>query len=571
MRHNTTTTQSPQNKKVGVVIPIYNVAEYLRECLDSVINQTYKNLSIVLVNDGSTDNNESLNIAKEYVAKDSRFILIDKENGGLSSARNVGIAWFSEKYEAKLDSSINLESSTTYTIDSTLQYKDKVEPDLKATCHTEPLSEVSNMESNFYLDSEIDSNKDFSPMTKNNKNLNSTQNTNYNNRINSNNGGGGVTLYSYNITNENPYNIYKIYTASTHATQHTESTNLYHATTTQQEFSTDSKTLKSNNSQNNTDESQHKINNINHHKDSPPHNTESIYNINTTNNHNSTLQPQKIDYIIFLDSDDYWKPYCIEECIKHSDGVDIVWFESECFLNGEIVDCGDLHNEYGIFTSQMLTKTELIRAKRQHETAAFYLATMGFMDFHFLYNAQLYFLDNIIHEDHNFGLLLILQCNNIFALCESLYCVRLRPNSITRFDSKNPHIVPHCKHIYQAFNNARLAKQYHIASSWFLMLLELIQFLKDHPNKDNETIEQLFFPYYIQHSLKLFDFKHDPLNLIPKLPAIEPYLKKGFKYRHKLRITNPKKYKLLGPLFSIYDSIKSIERGIRKYVGKNKR
>ncbi|WP_158656794.1 glycosyltransferase family 2 protein, partial [Helicobacter bilis] len=92
MQHNTTTTQSPQNKKVGVVIPIYNVAPYLRECLDSVINQTYKNLSIVLVNDGSTDNNESLNIAKEYVAKDSRFILIDKENGGQSTARNVGIA-----------------------------------------------------------------------------------------------------------------------------------------------------------------------------------------------------------------------------------------------------------------------------------------------------------------------------------------------------------------------------------------------------------------------------------------------------------------------------------------------
>lgn len=85
--------KSHKTKKVGVVIPIYNVAQYLRECLDSVINQTYKNLSVLLVNDGSTDNNESLNIAKEYVAKDSRFILIDKENGGLSSARNVGIAW----------------------------------------------------------------------------------------------------------------------------------------------------------------------------------------------------------------------------------------------------------------------------------------------------------------------------------------------------------------------------------------------------------------------------------------------------------------------------------------------
>ncbi|EOI2535089.1 glycosyltransferase family 2 protein, partial [Campylobacter jejuni] len=81
-------------KTVGVVIPIYNVEKYLRECLDSVVNQTYKNLQVVLVNDGSTDEN-SLNIAKEYTLKDERFILFDKENGGQSTARNVGIEYFS--------------------------------------------------------------------------------------------------------------------------------------------------------------------------------------------------------------------------------------------------------------------------------------------------------------------------------------------------------------------------------------------------------------------------------------------------------------------------------------------
>ncbi len=83
-----------QEKKVGVVIPIYNVEQYLRECLDSVINQTYKNLHIVLVNDGSTKA-QNLEIAKEYVLRDSRFVLLDKENGGQSSARNVGIEYFS--------------------------------------------------------------------------------------------------------------------------------------------------------------------------------------------------------------------------------------------------------------------------------------------------------------------------------------------------------------------------------------------------------------------------------------------------------------------------------------------
>ncbi len=68
--------------------------------MDSVVNQTYKNLQIVLVNDGSTDEN-SLSIAKEYTLKDERFILIDKENGGQSTARNVGIEFFSKEYDFK--------------------------------------------------------------------------------------------------------------------------------------------------------------------------------------------------------------------------------------------------------------------------------------------------------------------------------------------------------------------------------------------------------------------------------------------------------------------------------------
>lgn len=77
-----------KNPKVYVIIPIYNVEPYLRECLDSVVNQTYRNLRIILVNDGSTDNSEV--IAKEYL-NDERVTLISKENGGASSARNVGL------------------------------------------------------------------------------------------------------------------------------------------------------------------------------------------------------------------------------------------------------------------------------------------------------------------------------------------------------------------------------------------------------------------------------------------------------------------------------------------------
>lgn len=76
-------------KKVSVIIPIYNVGLYLRQCLDSVLSQTYKNLEIICINDGSTD--DSLRICQEYCDKDSRIIIINQQNSGVSRSRNNGI------------------------------------------------------------------------------------------------------------------------------------------------------------------------------------------------------------------------------------------------------------------------------------------------------------------------------------------------------------------------------------------------------------------------------------------------------------------------------------------------
>lgn len=84
--------------RVGIIVPIYNVQNYLKKCLDSLLAQTYQNLSIVLVNDGSTD--MSLEIAKTYCALDSRFVLIDKENGGVSSTRNAGLDFLTKDFES---------------------------------------------------------------------------------------------------------------------------------------------------------------------------------------------------------------------------------------------------------------------------------------------------------------------------------------------------------------------------------------------------------------------------------------------------------------------------------------
>lgn len=75
--------------KVSIILPVYNVAEYLEQCLDSLINQTLKDIEIICINDGSTDN--SLEILNQYVKKDSRIKVINKQNGGQGIARNLGI------------------------------------------------------------------------------------------------------------------------------------------------------------------------------------------------------------------------------------------------------------------------------------------------------------------------------------------------------------------------------------------------------------------------------------------------------------------------------------------------
>lgn len=87
---------------ISLVVPIYNVENYLRMCLDSIANQTYSNIEILLVNDGSPDGSAA--ICQEFVARDSRFHYIEKENGGLSDARNVGIARAQGEFLSFVDS-----------------------------------------------------------------------------------------------------------------------------------------------------------------------------------------------------------------------------------------------------------------------------------------------------------------------------------------------------------------------------------------------------------------------------------------------------------------------------------
>ncbi|WP_291952572.1 glycosyltransferase family 2 protein [Campylobacter sp.] len=378
------------NKKVGVVIPIYNVEKYLRECLDSVINQTYKNLEVVLVNDGSTDEN-SLNIAKEYTLKDERFILFDKENGGQSTARNVGIEYFSGEYK--------LKNITT--------------------------------------------------------------------QINKN------SLIEFELSDSNPYNIYKAYKSPKAFNNEKDLTN----------FS---------------------------------------YPI--------------IDYIIFLDSDDYWELNCIEECVPRMEGVEIVWFDErkryEIACKNESQD--SRLKDINIKSEKKISLFEWLQYLIRSNMKDFSFVYNGMIDFKFLKNIKLYFLNGIFAEDHLFGILLFAQAKYVYIYPKALYCYRIRANSSTNQDKKitAENIPPHLKIIYDAFDkDAYLTKEYFKAYSWVVIALEIVKFINNYQDKNIVLLlKNIILRFYVKNAFKINKFKKDPLCAKESLKLLKSYKISKIKY-----------------------------------------
>lgn len=102
------------NKLISVIVPVYNKAQYLHRCIQSIIKQTYKNLEIIIVNDGSTDN--SIDICNYYANRDQRIMIIDKENKGVSSARNAGLDVARGEYIAFVDADDYIDKNMYYTL-----------------------------------------------------------------------------------------------------------------------------------------------------------------------------------------------------------------------------------------------------------------------------------------------------------------------------------------------------------------------------------------------------------------------------------------------------------------------
>jgi glycosyltransferase involved in cell wall biosynthesis len=145
-----------ENSLVSVVIPIYNVEKYIHRCVDSIVNQTYSNLEIILVDDGSTDN--CAQICDDYAKVDTRIKVIHKKNGGLSDARNAGMENATGNYIVFIDSDdyseVNLvekalDIADTYDIDIVVwgfcaDFVDDKEELIKSVIHSQPYGVYNN-------------------------------------------------------------------------------------------------------------------------------------------------------------------------------------------------------------------------------------------------------------------------------------------------------------------------------------------------------------------------------------------------------------------------------------------
>ena len=110
---------------VSIIVPIYNVDKYLEECIESLKNQTYKNLEIILINDGSTDNSEQ--ICRKEEKQDNRIVFINKKNGGAASAKNEGLKVVKGDYIAFVDSDDFIEADMIeYMVNTIKKYNSDI-------------------------------------------------------------------------------------------------------------------------------------------------------------------------------------------------------------------------------------------------------------------------------------------------------------------------------------------------------------------------------------------------------------------------------------------------------------
>ncbi|MCV3475883.1 glycosyltransferase, partial [Campylobacter lari] len=231
-----------------------------------------------------------------------------------------------------------------------------------------------------------------------------------------------------------------------------------------------------------------------------------------------------IDYIIFLDSDDYWELNCIEECVPRMDGVDVVWFDYRPLYDKVKRKHISQMTYFDYKNEIIITPKEWLEKAREKKLFYFWFAWQGMINFDFLKKIKLKFIDGIFAEDCHFGVLLFALSKNIYIFPKQICIYRLRELSSMNFTNKKWIIHPnsHLKKI-DVFENSNTTRLYYESASWMQIALDFIKFINSN-HYLSEDIKTHFLPVVCNKALTLQRFEKDPLCLKKSTKNLKIYI-----------------------------------------------
>ena len=486
-----------QTPLVSIIVPIYNVASYLKECLQSIVAQSYENLDIILIDDGSDD--ESLKIALNFAENDERIFVISKPNGGLSSARNFGLEFIKGSALRTFfdDGDISLSTKAQY---------DKEYNTNSLSCHTE-LSQESEVSIN------------------SKRALNSVD---ISHSLNMTNDSKEIFRYAQNDKVKASQN-------DKNQTCHTERSEV--SQTQNRDISLSTKAQ--------NDKEKAFQTNISIQSLSQTHSFEKSYKSIDTQalrahftqiKHNfikSDLErindfitqelPQNT-LIHFVDSDDYLRQDCIAKCVQAllEKDLDIVvhnikhfYEENKSFKQGEFLQ-----------NLRQNTYESGLKLLKENRLYSFYFSVQGLFKASILNRYALRFTEGIYHEDHDFGTLLFCLAGKISYTNEPLYIYRQRTNSIitaqknTAFPSKMPSFL---EPLRADFKDYKALRAYFKSFCFVLVGLNIWEFFRQ-KSEQNTKFQQEFRIFFEKTALSYMKIFKSPLT--PDIMGVKELLRK---------------------------------------------
>lgn len=541
-----------QTPLVSIIVPIYNVASYLKECLQSIVAQSYENLDIILIDDGSDD--ESLKIALNFAKNDERIFVISKPNGGLSSARNFGLEFIKgsalREFCQKQDFSPAAQNDKEYNTNSFSCHTELL------SCHTER-SEVSQCNTISLTQNQIICSK--------------------------------YPAFVYIITNKTHTTLYigvtsnlqkRIYEHKNHLTKgfsdkynceklvYFESfDNIEQAIEKEKYLKGKKRDFKENliNSINpqwldlyeylfgdislstkaQNDKEKAFQTNISIQSLSQTHSFEKSYksidtqelrahftqikhnfiksDLERINNFITQELPQNA-LIHFVDSDDYITQDCVAKCVQAllEKDLDIVvhnikhfYEENKSFKQGEFLQ-----------NLRQNTYESGLKLLKENRLYSFYFAWQGLFRASILNRYALRFTEGIYHEDHDFGTLLFCLAGKISYTNEPLYIYRQRTNSIitaqknTAFPSKMPSFL---EPLRADFKDYKALRAYFKSFCFVLVGFNIWEFFRQ-KSEQNAKFQQEFRDFFEKTALAYMKIFKSPLT--PDTMGVKPLLRK---------------------------------------------